>query len=134
MKTSNTAERLQAIMRERKLKQVDILKLSEPFCKEYGVQLKKNDLSQYVNGKSSPGQFKLTILSRALNVNEAWLMGYDVSSRNLESEGTKGNVHLSNTLTDPDKIIELYYSLDEIDRSEVKNFIQYKMTSKKYHS
>ena len=92
MKISTTAERLRTVMSERKLKQVDILNLSEPFCKEYGVQLKKNDLSQYVNGKSSPGQFKLTILSRALNVSEAWLMGYDVPAQNSESSSTNTTV------------------------------------------
>ncbi len=79
MKVSNTSERLKHILGTRGLKQVDVLRLAEPFCKEFNVQLKKNDLSQYVNGKSIPGQFKLTILSLALGVSEEWLMGYDVS-------------------------------------------------------
>ena len=79
MKVSNTSERLKHILNTRGLKQVDVLRLAEPFCKEFNVQLKKNDLSQYVNGKSAPGQFKLTILSLALGVSEEWLMGYDVS-------------------------------------------------------
>ena len=78
MKVSNTSERLKSILSDRGLKQVDVLRLAEPFCKEFNVQLKKNDLSQYVNGKSTPGQFKLTILSLALGVSEEWLMGYDV--------------------------------------------------------
>lgn len=38
----------------------------------------KSDISQYVSGKVEPGQDKLTILGLALNVSEAWLMGYDV--------------------------------------------------------
>lgn len=78
MKTTNTSERLKAIMSERGLRQVDILNAAKPFCAEYGVKLEKNDLSQYVNGKVEPGQEKLTILGLALNVSEAWLMGYDV--------------------------------------------------------
>lgn len=78
MNKSNTSLRLKEIMRLRNLKQVDILKLCEPYCNEYGIKLNKNDLSQYVSGKVQPGQDKLSILAYALNVNEVWLMGYDV--------------------------------------------------------
>ena len=78
MKKYTTSQRLKQIMTERNIKQVDILKNAEPFCKKYDTKLNKNDLSQYVNGKVEPGQQKLTILGLALNVNEAWLMGYDV--------------------------------------------------------
>lgn len=78
MKKANTSERLHLIMKERNIKQVDILRLAQPFCEKYGIKLAKNDLSQYVNGKVEPGQEKLTILGLALNVSEAWLMGFDV--------------------------------------------------------
>lgn len=78
MKKYTTSQRLKQLMSERNIKQVDILKSAEPFCKKYDTKLNKNDLSQYVNGKVEPGQQKLTILGLALNVNEAWLMGYDV--------------------------------------------------------
>lgn len=78
MKQSTTSERLKDIMVRRKLRQVDILELAKPYCERFGVKLGKNDLSQYVSGKVEPGQEKLTILGLALNVNEAWLMGYDV--------------------------------------------------------
>lgn len=78
MKKFTTSQRLKQLMNERNIKQVDILIKAEPFCQKYGVKLNKNDLSQYVNGKVEPGQQKLSILGLALNVNEAWLMGYDV--------------------------------------------------------
>lgn len=78
MKNSNTSVRLKEIMRSRSLRQVDILQAAKPFCEKYNVKLARNDLSQYVSGKVEPGQEKLTILGLALNVNEAWLMGYDV--------------------------------------------------------
>lgn len=65
-------------MNERNLKQVDILSACQPYCQQYNVKLAKNDLSQYISGKVQPGQDKLTILGMALNVNEVWLMGYDV--------------------------------------------------------
>ncbi|MBR3368918.1 MAG: transcriptional regulator [Ruminococcus sp.] len=78
MKKYTTAERLRQVMSQRGLKQIDILLLAEPYCIKYNVKLNKNDLSQYVNGKVEPKQHKLSILGLALNVNEAWLMGYDV--------------------------------------------------------
>lgn len=78
MKNSNTSVRLKEIMSSRSLRQVDILQAAKPFCEKYNVKLARNDLSQYVSGKVEPGQEKLTILGLALNVSEAWLMGYDV--------------------------------------------------------
>lgn len=77
-----TGTRLKKIMRERGLKQVDILKMCEPFCRKYNVKLEKNDLSQYVNDKVQPKQDKLSILGMALNVPEIWLMGYDLPDEN----------------------------------------------------
>lgn len=74
----STSTRLKRIMDERNLKQVDIVNKCEPYCKKYGVKLTKNYLSQYVSGKVEPGQRTLSILGMALNLNEAWLMGYDV--------------------------------------------------------
>lgn len=81
MKTSSTAQRLKQIMSERGLRQVDILEACQPYCEKYNTPLKKNDLSQYVSGKTEPRQDKLSILGMALKVNEAWLMGYDVPMR-----------------------------------------------------
>lgn len=78
MKELTTADRLKQLMNERGLKQVDILESCKPYCEKYGVKLAKNDLSQYISGKVQPGQDKLSILGMALNVNEVWLMGYNV--------------------------------------------------------
>ncbi len=85
MKPYDTSERLKQIMQNRNLKQVDILNLCKPFCRKYNVKLNKNDLSQYVNGKATPGQDKLDILSQALNVSEAWLYGYNVPIERADS-------------------------------------------------
>lgn len=78
MKVSTTADRLRQLMRERGLKQVDILEKAKPYAGRYGTKLTKTDLSQYVAGKVEPRQDKLTVLGMALAVPEAWLMGYDV--------------------------------------------------------
>ena len=73
-----TAERLQEIMEMRKLKQVDVVKLCQPYAQRLGVKLQKSALCQYISGKNEPNQYRLTVLALALNVSEAWLMGYDV--------------------------------------------------------
>lgn len=78
MKKQTTSDRLKQIMSERNLRQVDILEMCKPYCKKYNIKLGRNDLSQYVTGKVEPGQKKLTVLGTALNVSEAWLMGFDV--------------------------------------------------------
>lgn len=78
MKKYTTSERLKQIMSERGLKQVDILRLAKPFCDKTGISLGKSSLNQYISGYAEPGQNKLYILGLALNVSEAWLMGYEV--------------------------------------------------------
>ncbi len=89
MKVCNTSDRLKQIMKNRGLRQVDILEAAKPFCEKHKVKLGKNDLSQYVSGKVDPGQDKLLILSLALGVSETWLMGYDVPTRSRLTIGTK---------------------------------------------
>ena len=74
-----TSDRLKKIMSERRLKQVHILNISLPFCPRFNVKMNKSDISQYVSGKVEPSQEKLVVLGMALNVSEAWLMGFDVS-------------------------------------------------------
>lgn len=78
MKNATTSERLKYVMNEAGLRQTDILQKCKRYCDQYGVRLGKNDLSQYVSGKVEPRQDKLSILGLALDVSEAWLMGYDV--------------------------------------------------------
>lgn len=78
MKEENTSIRLRKLMDTRGLRQVDILNLAIPYCEKYDVKMNKSDISQYCSGKTEPNQDKLFVLGAALNVNEAWLMGYDV--------------------------------------------------------
>ena len=63
------------------------------------TNLSKSLVSGYLNGKYLARQDKLSILAEALNVTEAWLMGYDVSMQREE------NNFESNVLPMPDKAI-----------------------------
>lgn len=78
MEKENTSIRLNRIMAERGLRQIDILNLTVPYCKKYNVKMNKSDISQYCSGKTEPMQDKLFVLGAALGVNETWLMGYDI--------------------------------------------------------
>lgn len=74
----STAARLKWILADRGLKQADVIRLAQPYCEQYKIKLNKSDMSQFVSGEVEPGQAKLFILGKALNVSEAWLMGLDV--------------------------------------------------------
>lgn len=82
MREENTSIRLKRIMQERQLRQVDILNLVKPYCEKNDVKMNKSDISQYVSGKVEPSQDKLVVLAMALNVSEAWLMGFDIPEEN----------------------------------------------------
>ncbi len=86
MQKFSTAERLQQFMSETGLKQIDIIRKAEPFYPIYKVKIGRNDISQYIAGKVIPRQNKLFILAKALNVSEAWLMGYDVPKERIEEK------------------------------------------------
>ena len=70
-------------MQSRGLKQIDILELCAPICEREGIQLKKNDISQYVSGKVAPRQDKLSVLAEALEVSEVWLLGYGADAEDM---------------------------------------------------
>lgn len=100
-------QRLMGLMEERQLKQVDILRLSQPFQKEMGISLSKSHLSQYVNGKSKPDQYKLLLLAKTLDVDPAWLMGYETEETSVV-----------------DEIYDISLNLDDYRQVKVRDFAQ----------
>lgn len=106
------ADRLNQIMSERNLKQVDILELCQPYCKKFNVKLNKNDLSQYVSGKVVPKQDKLSILSMALDVNEVWLMGYNLPSGRKELQQIENKLSQE---SNPFDMIQRIYGSETVD-------------------
>lgn len=117
MKSCNTAERLKQIMEERNLRQIDIIEKCRPFCKELGVKMGRSDFSQYLSGKIQPKQTKLAILSRALNVSEAWLMGFDVP---MSSNGAS----TFETVDEREQVLlELFRLVPDGQKDEVINLI-----------
>lgn len=74
----NTSLRLQQWMDENNATQTDILDKCKRYSEKYKIDISKSLLSQYVSGKIEPGNKRLFILGKALDVSPVWLMGYDV--------------------------------------------------------
>lgn len=64
-----TASRLKKALALRNIKQIELSELT-------GIG--KSAISQYLAGRVSPKQDKIYRMAKALQVNEGWLMGYDV--------------------------------------------------------
>ena len=134
MKKLTTADRLKQLMHERGLKQVDILEACKPFCMKYGVKLAKNDLSQYISGKVLPGQDKLSILGLALNVNEVWLMGYNVPPEKDYLNQAENDCELFGKCYGKEafQAVSLYIQLDALDQGRVLGSMEEMLKADKY--
>lgn len=66
---STLAERLSYALKSKKIKQVDL-------CNQLNIT--KGAMCHYIKGDYEPRQDRIDSIAKALNVNEAWLMGYDV--------------------------------------------------------
>ncbi len=49
------------------------------------TKIPKSAMSQYISGKFKPKDDRTYLIAKALNVNEAWLMGYDVPINNKKT-------------------------------------------------
>ena len=97
-RTASCADRIKTALSIRGMKQSDLCRLTK---------IPKSALSQYISGAYDPKQDRIYLISRALNVSEAWLMGLDVP---MERE--KENVPAEPKLTDGEQMwLELYHKL-----------------------
>lgn len=75
------SQRINEALNIREMKQADLVRLT-------GIG--KSSISTYLSGEYEPKQRNIYKIAKALNVNEAWLMGYDVPMEkptlNTESE------------------------------------------------
>lgn len=71
------ASRMRKAMEIRDMKQADLVEITG---------LSKSAISQYYSGIYEPKQKALYKIAKALNVNEAWLMGYDVPMERTATE------------------------------------------------
>lgn len=101
------AIRIKKALSERKMTQTEL-------CARANIS--KSSLSEYLSGKHEPGQYKIFILAKALDVDPVWLWGYDVP---MES---KTEVPGEPQLTGVDK--ELWEMLKRIPEDQKRRFLQ----------
>ncbi|HFN8751439.1 TPA: LexA family transcriptional regulator [Staphylococcus aureus] len=97
-------DRLKQIMSERKISQSEL-------SRRTGIG--RNSISDYLNGKYEAKQDKVFELAKALNVNEAWLMGFDISkNRKIENNDITS---IYNKLTPPRQSNVLKYATNQLE-------------------
>jgi transcriptional regulator with XRE-family HTH domain len=76
-KVDNCGKRIAEALAINGMKQADLCKLAK---------VPKSSLSLYLSGAYEPKQDRIYDMAKALNVSEAWLMGYDVPMRRQEQK------------------------------------------------
>lgn len=75
MKTDTFANRLCTALKENKLKPIDLVNKTK---------IDRSAISNYLSGGYEPKNNNLLKIAKALNVNETWLMGYDVPKERVD--------------------------------------------------
>lgn len=134
MKISNSAKRLGELMQMLNIRQTDLVEKT-------GIP--KSAMSMYLNGKREPRQDKLSAIADAYNLNEAWLMGYDVpmerndnihsashlynklAKQGVDLSGEKADWKISGTLDEETfNFVKQYMELDYIGKCSIKNTLK----------
>ena len=79
------------------------------------ANIPKSSLSQYLSGDFEPKQDRIYLIAKALNVSEAWLMGFDVP---MERQVKKNSPSESN-LTEEEKIILDLFRRVPVDKQQL---------------
>lgn len=117
-RVATCADRIKGALNMKGLKQSDL-------CRLTGIP--KSAISQYISGAFEPKQDRIYLLSKALNVSEAWLMGLDVP---MERE--KNAPPDSDTLTEGEQVLlSLFRRIPEEDQQLVLRMIRSALDSPK---
>ena len=103
---STTSKRIQEGMELRGLKQADLVERT-------GIS--KGALSSYISGRYVPKQNNTFLIAKALNVNEAWLMGADVPMERIDTTA-------ENQTRDQKELNEIYVQLSSNNRERVLTY------------
>ena len=143
MKIATPNDRLKQIMKERNLRQVDVVKMSEYYQKEMNIKLTKSNISQYVKGTSNPDRKKIQLLAKTLKVSEGWLSGYDVKKdlviskselsnhfdKIFQSDKIKLDLDFANQKYENEQhkltFLALFENFDKLEEDKQKNLLHY---------
>lgn len=116
MNKERLQDRLQEAMDRRGLRAVDLVEKT-------GIP--KGTLSYYLSGKTEPKSDRVYILAQALDVNEAWLLGYDVPMERTADQ--KKNDQLAQLIVKMRMDNDFYNTvsaLAALDEEQYKNIAQ----------
>lgn len=108
---STASERIKEGMSLRGLKQVDLVEKT-------GIS--KGALSSYISGRYTPKQNNIFLIAKALDVNEAWLMGADVPMERVPNKVE--SVQSSSVSTQCKEIIEVCNQLSPHNQRKVLTY------------
>jgi transcriptional regulator with XRE-family HTH domain len=112
-RVSSIGERIKDALIIRGYKQSDL-------CKLTGIP--KSAICQYVSGLFEPKQDRIYLIAKALNVSEAWLMGFDVPMDRIDLEK---NTPEEPKLSEGEKmLIELFRLIPEEKQQLVLDMIR----------
>ena len=101
--------RIKEALKLRGMKQADLVRLT-------GIG--KSGIRQYISGKFVPRQNATHAIAKALNVSEAWLMGFDVPIQRSEA--------IKTVITEEEQnFLKLFDRLDRADKEQLKNYIKH---------
>lgn len=75
MNQAETKDRIRKALELRGMKQSELVEKT-------GID--KGQMSSYLSGRYKPKQTNLNLMAKALSVDEAWLMGYDVPMQRID--------------------------------------------------
>ena len=116
-RVATCAERLRDVLSIKNIRQTDLCRLAK---------IPKSSLSQYLSGDFEPKQDRIYIISKVLNISEAWLMGYDVP---MEREKKLPNDEKL-SLTDGERaLLDLFSRIPEDKQNLVLQMIRVALSS-----
>lgn len=104
-KKEELKDRLRYAMDARGLRAVDIVERA-------GIP--KGTISYYLNGKTEPKADRLYVLAKVLNVNEAWLLGFDIPMERPEEN--KKNDQLAKLIVRMRQDSAFYNIVEKLDQ------------------
>ncbi|XZK31183.1 helix-turn-helix domain-containing protein [Clostridium perfringens] len=114
------ADRIKEALEIRNMKQIDLVEKT---------QIGKSSISTYISGAYEPKQKNIYKIAKALNVDEAWLMGLDVPMEKVENIDLNSHLALSK---EEEKHIEDLRKLNNIGKNKVINYTKDLIEMPKY--
>lgn len=109
-------DRLKMAMKINEFKAIDL-------CRLTGIP--KSTMSQYLSGRNEAKADKVHILAKCLNVNEAWLIGYDIPMERTETQKRNDQlVNLVSRMRNDEEFTEVVRMLDELQPEQYNSIKQ----------